>query len=326
MKKSLYAAVLLAALVPFLSFAGGNKESKSSSKEVNIRVGMPKAPPALPVLRMIETNALGNKAKISFTVWDAPENLIAMVQGNEFEMFAFPLTVIAKLYNKGLPVTLTNVNTWGVTYFLTTDSDFKDWSQLKDKTVYIPLQSSPLDVITQFFMNKAGLDPKKDVNIVYVSQMEVTQLLASGKAQYATSIEPQVTAAIMKNPDVRVAYAFENEWKKYTSDSTIIPNAGFGVKNQFLKGNAKLVKEFEAEYEKALNWVVANPKEAAALAEKYLGLKTALVEKAIPNMGLMYKNAFKAKADLNQFWQLLLDFDKTTIGGKVPDENILYKK
>ncbi|MCR5288801.1 MAG: ABC transporter substrate-binding protein, partial [Treponema sp.] len=177
--------------------------------EAVIRVGVPKAPPALPILRMIETNALGNKVSISFTTWDAPEKLIAMVQGKEFDMFAFPLTVIAKLYNKGIPVTLTNVNTWGVTYFITSDPNLKDWSQLKDKTIYVPLQSSPPDVLTQFFLNKAGLDPKKDVHIIYTSQSEVTQMIASGKGQYATSTEPQVTAAKMKNPAVRVAFSFE---------------------------------------------------------------------------------------------------------------------
>jgi len=275
---------------------------------------------------MIESNAMGDKVKLNYTLWDAPENLIAMVQGNEFDMFAFPLTVVAKLYNKGLPVTLTNVNTWGVTYFLTSDPDFKDWSQLKDKTIYVPLKSSPPDVLTQFFISKAGLDPKKDVNIIYATQPEVTQMIASGKAQYATSIEPQVTVAKMKNPSVRVAFSFENEWKKYTSDNTIVPNAGFGAKSDFIKNNPNLVKEFEKQYEIALNWVLANPKEAAALAEKHLGLKAPVVEKSIPNMGLTYKNAFEAKADLNQFWQLLLDFDKSTIGGKVPDDGVLYKK
>ena len=35
-----------------------------------------------------------------------------------------------------------NVNTWGVTYFMTTDPAFETWADLAGKTVYIP--SSPL--------------------------------------------------------------------------------------------------------------------------------------------------------------------------------------
>lgn len=324
MKRFIITILLFLSIITF-AVASPSKE-KDTAQPATIRVGIPKAPPALPILRMIDQNVLGDTTKIEFTVWDAPEQLIAMIQGGEHDMFAFPLTVVAKLYNKGLPVTLTNVNTWGVTYFLTTDPDFKDWSQLKGKTVYIPLKSSPPDAITNFFMAKAGLTPGKDVNIVYVNTPEVTQLLASGKAQYATQIEPQVTAAMMQNKDVRIAYAFENEWKKFTSEDTIIPNAGFGAKMPFINANKELVATFETEYEKALDWVINNPTEAGILAEKYIGLKAGLVTNAIPRMGLMYKNSFDAKADLTQFYTLLNDYDKSIIGGKLPDEKMLYRK
>lgn len=319
MKKSVISAFLMLAVI--LCFAAPKK-----SKETVIRVGIPKAPPALPIIKMIESNAMGDNVKIEFTIWDSPEQLIAMIQGNEHDMFAFPLTVVAKLYNKGLPVVLTNVNTWGVTYFLTTDPDYKDWSDLKGKTVYIPLKSSPPDALTQYFIGKAGLVPGKDVEIIYASTPEVTQMLVSGKALYGTQIEPQVTAAMIQNKNVRIATSFEAEWKKVTSDGTIVPNAGFGGKKNFIKKNAKLVRKFEEEYEKALNWCVSHPEETGKLAEEKLGLKAKIVQTALPRMGLMYKNAYEAKNELTQFYTLLNDFDKKMIGGKLPDEGMLYKK
>ncbi|WP_256729299.1 ABC transporter substrate-binding protein [Treponema parvum] len=324
MKKILLLAITLFIALDFAGFSAS--ENKNGGAKTTIRVGIPKAPPALPILRMIDSQAMGKDVDINFTIWDAPEKLIAMVQSSDFDMFAFPLTVVAKLYNRGVPVTLTNVNTWGVTYFMTTDPNFKNWSDLKNKTVYVPLQSSPPDVITQFFMKKAGLTPKKDVTIIYASIAEVGQMMAAGKAQYITMIEPQVTSVLMQNKNARVAFSFEDEWKKFTDNNTIIPNAGFGAKTKFVKENPELTKRFEQEYEKALNWVLANPDKAASLAEEKLGLKAPVVQKAIPRMGLMYKNAYDAKADLKQFWQLLVDFDPTTIGGKVPDETLLYKK
>ena len=316
MRKILSAATVLFIALNCAAFA----------KDRVIRIGMPKAPPALPVLRIIDSKALGENVKIEYTIWDAPEKLIAMVQSSDFDMFAFPLTVVAKLYNKGIPVTLTNVDTWGVSYFLTTDPALKNWSDLKGKTVYVPLQSSPPDVITQFFMKKAGLTPKKDVTIIYSSLPEIAQMMSAGKIQYATMIEPQVTAILMQNQDARVAFSFEEEWKKVTGNNTIIPNAGFGAKSKFIKDNAELVARFEQEYEKALKWVLQNPEKAAALADSLLGMKAQIVQKAIPRMGLIYKNAYDAKADLQQFWQLLVDFNPMTIGGKIPDEKILYKK
>ena len=319
MKKSVFMAVF--ACMALSVFAASEK-----SKETVIRVGIPKAPPALPIIRMIETNALGDDAKVEFSVWNSPEQLIAMIQGKEQDMFAFPLTVVGKLYNKGMPLMLTNVNTWGVTYFLTSDPDYKDWADLKGKTVYVPLRSSPPDALTQFFIGKAGLVVGKDVELIYASIPEVTQLVVSGKAIYATQIEPQVTACLMQNKSVRVATSFENEWKKVTDDGSIVPNAGFGGRKDFIKKNAEVVAKFEAEYEKALNWVLENPEEAGILAEKYLGLKAGLIKNAIPRMGLYYKNAYDAKKDLDQLYRILNDFDKTMVGGKIPNEGMLYKK
>ena len=79
-------------------------EKAENGEAVVIRLGVPKAPPTLPLLHMADAGLLGDNVKIELDIWDAPEQLIAMVQDGEHDMFAFPLTVAAKLYNKGLPV------------------------------------------------------------------------------------------------------------------------------------------------------------------------------------------------------------------------------
>lgn len=295
-----------------------------SAEPVTIKIGVPTAPPALPVIHMIEENMLGDNVTIELDIWNAPEQLIAMVQGGEHDMFAFPLTVVAKLYNNGLGVRLMNVNTWGVTYFLTTDPDFQSWADLKGKTVYIPLQSSPPDALTQYFLDEAGLKVGEDVEIIYASTAEVASMLASGQAQYATLIEPQVTAAMTQNSDVIRALSFESEWQRTTGTDTMIPNAGFGATQSFIEANPELTAQFQAAYEESVQWVLDNPAEAAALAESYLGMKAPLVQKAIPTMGLYYKSAVDAKAELDTFYNLLNEFDPTMIGGKLPDDGMYY--
>lgn len=301
-------------------------DNVEKTETMAIKLGVPKAPPTLPILYMMEQKVLWEDIDIELDIWDAPEQLLAMAQDGTHDMFAFPLTVVSKLHNKGLDVVLTNVNTWGVTYFVTTDVSLTEWSQLKGKTVYIPLQSSPPDALTQFFLNEAGLKVGEDVEIVYSTTTEISQMLSAGTISYATLIEPQVTAAKMNNADVRVAFSFEEEWKRLKGDESIVPNAGFGTTQHFLDENAEFIAKFETEYEKAVEWVLANPAEASVLAEKYLGLKAALVEKAIPNMGLLYKGVTDAKEELDGFYQLLLDFNPEMIGGKIPNEKMYYTK
>lgn len=297
-----------------------------SQEPAVITVGVPTAPPALPVLRMIETKALGGNVEIKLDIWNEPETLIAMVQDGEHDLFAFPLTVVAKLYSKGLDVRLMNVNTWGVTYFLTSDPEFNSWEDLKGKTVYIPLQSSPPDALTQYFLHEAGLEPGTDVEIVYASTPEVAALLASGEAVYGTLIEPQVTKALTANENLRVALSFEKEWQRVTGTETKIPNAGFGTTQKFIDENPQITADFQRAYEEAAAWVNEHPEEAGALAEKYLGLKAGLVAKALPNMGLEYHSSADSMEELTTFYRLLNDFDPSMIGGKLPDDGMYYEE
>ncbi|KUO75182.1 MAG: hypothetical protein APF77_15775 [Clostridia bacterium BRH_c25] len=297
---------------------------ETSEEPITITVGVPTAPPALPLLRMMETKALGESVKIELDIWNEPEILIAMVQDGGHDMFAFPLTVVSTLYNKGIDVRLMNVNTWGVTYFMTSDPDFKEWADLKGKTVYIPLQSSPPDVLTQYFISEAGLEIGKDVKVIYATTAEVAAMLASGDAVYATLIEPQVTKAMMSNPDLQIAFNFEDEWQRVNNTETKIPNAGFGTTQRFIDENPELVSKFQEAYEEATVWANENPEEMGALAEKYLGLKAPLISKALPNMGLSYKASLDAKEELSMFYQLLYEFNPKMIGGKIADDGMYY--
>ena len=42
---------------------------------------------------MMEAGLLGENVTIDLNVWNSPEELLAMVQGGEHDLYAFPLTV-----------------------------------------------------------------------------------------------------------------------------------------------------------------------------------------------------------------------------------------
>ena len=161
-----------------------------------------------------------------------------MVQGGEHDMYAFPLTVISTLYNKGLDVRLMNVNTWGRHLLHDDRSGFHHLERSGGKTVYIPLQSSPSDALTQYFLNEAGLTVGEDVEVVLRQHRRGSK--PSGpppvRRKYATLIEPQVTSAMKQNSEVRRALSFEEEWQRVTGTDTMIPNAGLAPHRLLLTG------------------------------------------------------------------------------------------
>lgn len=297
---------------------------KTETKKTRINLGVPKAPPTLPILQMIETNAMGDNVELNLDYWNSPEQLIAMTQDNKHDMFALPLTVGAKLHNKGIDIKLTNVNTWGVVYFITTDKNIKEWSDLKGKTIYVPLKSSPADIFAQYFLEKNGVTVGKDVDIKYSTPSEITQLLKAGKIEYGVSLEPQVTNALSGNKNARIAFSYDTEWKKLMGEEKNFPNAGIGATATFIKENEDVMKKFEKEYEKALNYLIENPELAGELGEKHFGLNKEVVIKSMPRLGLMYKDRKNSKESLDSFYKLLFEFDPSTIGGNVPGEEFYY--
>ncbi|MDO5695814.1 MAG: ABC transporter substrate-binding protein [Eubacteriales bacterium] len=303
-------------------------DAKAQDKQEKIEkivIAAPKAPPVMPILRMKEAGLLGD-TEIDLQVWDTPETLIGMVQSDAAAFYAVPLTVVSKLYNKGMGIQVLNTNTWGVASLVTSDPDLTSWSQLKGKKIYVALKSSPVDVFTRYFLKEAGVDPDNDCEIVYGSKAEIAQLIISGEAEYATLIEPQVTAAMMKNKDLRVAFSFEDEWQRIKGDNSRIPTAGFAVSKSFAEEHPQFTADFDAKYKEALQWVIDNPKEAAAMGEEYIGIKAPVLEKAIPKMGLYHVPSSTLKPILDGYYQMLFDFDPSTIGGKVPDEGFYFTK
>ena len=288
-------------------------------------VGVPKAPPTLPLLYMIDSEALRDKAEIAIDVWSAPEQLIAMVQDGKHQMFVLPLTVAAKLRNKGIDVKLTNVNTWNVGFLASTDPTVKTWTDLKGKKLFVPLKSSTPDALTQYFLAHANMKPGKDVEIIYSSMPEIGQLLKANAIENAIEHEPHLAAAIAGNADLRVVLSFEDEWKKLEGEAATIPNAGFGATETFLAQHAELVRFFEKEYEKATLWTVENPEQAGELAEKYLGLKAETIAQAMPRLGLRYRTAAEAEPDAERFYRMLSAFSPETIGKKIPDAMLYWK-
>ncbi len=289
-----------------------------------IKIGAPKAPPILPVLKMIEDNSLGDAVEIQLDYWETPEQLIGMIQGKKNDMYAFPLTVIAKLYNKGMGVRLTNVNTWGVSYLLSSDESVKTWTDLKGKKLYIALQSSPPDIMTQYFLKQAGLS-KDDVEIIYGAKTELAQMMIAGKVENGVTIEPLVSMITTKNPNMHVKLSLQDEWQKVSGKDSRIPTAGIGATVDFAEDNRDLIVAFEEAYQKNLEWIVANPEAAGQLAEEKMGIKKQIIMKAIPNMGMHYKSALDSKPELDEFYQMLYDFNPKTVGGKVPDEKMYFK-
>ena len=52
-----------------------DKEEANDGEEISVKLAVPKAPPVLPVLHMIDAGLLGENVQLDLDVWDAPDIL-----------------------------------------------------------------------------------------------------------------------------------------------------------------------------------------------------------------------------------------------------------
>jgi NitT/TauT family transport system substrate-binding protein len=321
MKKSLFLIlILLVGLVEnygWLADAAG----KDASGPVEVAVSVPKSPTCIPILRMMETGALGPNVKIDLKFYSTMDQLLAVATRNECPMLAMPVNSAVTLYNKGFDIKLLNISVWGGMYLSTTDPACRRWEDLKGKQLYVPAKGSVPDLLAQVFLKKHGLKPGEDVELVYSNHTEIAQLLAAGKVKQAIDAEPFVTANKENVSNYRVLSDFRAEWRKFQGRAAAMPNFGVVVNGKFFTRNKQLMKTFNKAYQEALNWTVANPREAGELVQKHLNANGKLIEKAMPNFNFVFKSAAASRKDLDKYCRVLMSAKPESIGGKLPDES-----
>lgn len=334
MKKGLIAILLLSISLLF----GCGQDTKTNipdaktepvaldaQEQIKVTVGAPKTAVTIPILRIMETNALGDKIKIDLKIFGDTEKMMAIAVSKDYGLLAVSVNTAVTLYNKGLDVRLLNASVWGGMYLSTTDSKCYEWEDLKGKQLYVISKGSVPDIITQHFLKQHGLKIGDNIEVVYSTYPEISQLIKLGKIKYAVDGEPFATANQENIDNYRVILDYVDDWKKTEGSECSLPAYGVVANNVFLSKNEELVKIFNQEYQKALEWALDNPREAGALAEKYLNVDGKLIEKAMPKFNFCFKTSVDAKKDIEQYCTVLASFKPESIGGKAPDEDFYYK-
>lgn len=291
-----------------------------------LRVGILNGPTCVPAAYLIDKNA-----DYTFEQFADPQALLPKMIKKEIDIGFMPVNVAAKVYNTGNKALICcAVTGLGNIKLITTDSDIKRFTDLKDKTVYVAGQGATPEYMFRFLLDENKLDWSEDGDVVLDFSIPTAQLAAqmiSGKIQYAVVPEPFATIAQMKSEKITAALDFQKEYIEITGEKNIYPLSVMVVRKDLAKENKELLDTFLNEYEKAVEWTVANPVEAGNLSEtKGLGLAASVVSKAIPVSNYTYIQAKKAVSQIEALLNIFLNCDKISIGGKLPAKDFYYSK
>ena len=219
------------------------------------------------------------------------------------------------------------VNTLGVLYVVEKGDTVHSFADLKGRTILSTGKGTTPEYVLRYLLTKNGIDPDKDVKIEYYSEAsEVTaQMAATKKDAIAVLPQPYVTAAQMKDSNLRVVLDLTKEWNK-VCDTQLITGVTV-VRTAYAEDHPEEVINFLKDYQKSVEAANNDIDGTAALCEKVgVVAKAAIAKKALPKCNIVYRIGDEMKADVNAYLQVLYDASPAAVGGKLPDGNFYYTK
>ena len=301
----------------------GFGESGPNARTI-MTVVAPKSPAAIPILRMVESNCMGKNVEINLRLYNSTEAMVTLAFRGNYAVMIVPPHTAANLYNKGVNIKVLSVINWGGIYLCTIDPNCSGWDDLEGKEIYVPSKGSVPDILTQYLLDQNNLAVGKNVRIVYSSNAEIAQLIASGRIHYAINVQPYVSSNLKSVKGYRIVSDFAKDWKLTQGKEYSMPSNCAISNSTYLGRNEKLIQNFNRELSNAVEWVVENPEEAGKLANVYLNANAEMITNAMPGFCFKYKSAADAEDDMEKYFTVLYGLKPESIGNKVPDDNLFY--
>ena len=291
-------------------------------EDVQLRVGALKGPTAMGLIRMISDDGVN-----SYTLAGSADELTPKLIKGDLDIICVPANLAAVLYNKteGQVATLA-VNTLGVLYIVENGGEtVRSMADLKGRTLVAAGKGSTPEFGLRYLLEQNGLDPDKDVTVDWKSEhAECVAALAAGTADLALLPQPFVTVAQGKLENLRVALDLTAEWDALDNGSAMITGVAV-ARRDLAEQRPELVDAFLEQYAASVDWVNANPAEAAELiAAQGIIESPAVAEKALPHCNIVCLTGQEMFEKLSGYLQVLAEANPQSVGGALPRDDFYY--
>lgn len=322
MKESIEMKKLWISLVLVFILILSGCEKTPEAFEINVIA--PYGTPVLSMVKMIEENPeITEYVTVNYEPIQASDVLSARLINGEADIAIVPTNLAANLYSKDVGFKIAGVSGGGA-FYIVSNEEINSLEDLKGKTITTIGQGLTPDAVLRYVLTENGLEPDVDVNIEYLAgASELAANYIAGEIDLAMIPQPVLTGVLMQRDDAGVVIDIQNEWKAITGFENY-PQASIIISETLIEDYPELVDNFLAEFDAAEDWLNSNPSEAGVYYENLnIGLKAAIVEKAIPACNLDYQPVSESKEALNAYLDVLYNFNPGLIGGN-PVEEALY--
>ncbi len=311
--------------------AESDETAEKKDKYILVEVGILNGPSGLPFLNQMKNKNLLNGYKLTYDTYAEPSLVIPQLVKNEVQITVLPPNVAAKIYNKNNgAIVMTAVCGNGMLSLITRNKEITSFADLKGQTVYVAGSGATPEYIARYLLKQNEIEAgegEEKVNLDFtIPTAALVSSIIEGKIQNVIIPEPFATSIKQKLNNECSVINIQSEYAKFQKEAKNFPMSVIVVNKEFAKENYDFVKKFMKEYQKTLEWTVANPiKTALNAEEENFSLKKEVIIKAVPNCAFTYIPAKKAKKDIEALLEIFLQNEETSIGGTLPDEGFYFK-
>ncbi len=306
-------SVILAAAVCILALAG-------CAPKAQISVIALKGPTGMGMAYLMEGQGEG---KYSIDLTNMPDDISGLVASGSVDIAAVPINMASALYNRlDGDVRIIAINTLGVLYVLENGNTINSLEDLRGRTLYATGQAATPQYILDYLIEKNGLSG--DVTVEYYQDhAELSALLAAGRVSVGMLPEPNVTATLMSNADMRMALDITKLWSEVCQ--TELVQGCIIVRKEFLEKHKRDVDSFLKDYGSSVEKVNANPGEASEIIARHgIMANEAAAEKAIPNCNMVCYTGDEMRDSARGMLEVLFQMEPKSIGGAMPPSDFYY--
>ena len=294
-------------------------EDAAGSEKTTVKLVVPSGATLVPIA-LLDKDSIADGYSVDLEIIKSSDLLAAKLISGETDFAVIPSNLAAIMFNKGAGFRLAGPVIWGLSYVVTSE-DLTGWDDLRGREVSMIGRGLTPDITFRYLLKENGLDPDKDLEIVYASSAsELVPTFLTGRSGISMMPEPMLTTVLFKKPDTKIFVDIQKEWAKLFGSS--YPQASLVVSGAFAAEHPDFTQVFIEAFSASVNAAIVDPSGAGdAVSALVPELNAGIIADAIPRMNLDFQRAGEAKAALEDYYRVLEAFNPATIGGKMPTDD-----
>lgn len=276
--------------------------------EQPLRVLVPASTAGLPLLRLAG-QVLPDGTRLSCETFLSHPQALARVLRGEADLLLTGTSQGWENYLAGGPLVLVDTGVWAISSLIGAAGapPLSSLGELAGKRLALPFPGSPLDFQTRYLLAHQGLDPDRDLRIVYLAFGQSAPLLLQGKLDAAALPEPLATDLVL-NRGLSRLLEYGRAWAQAFGGDPRSPQVSLFATRSFLAGNSGAVARLVQAWTLASEEVARDPQGAARAHAAVLGLAPEVVASAAAQTLFWVPSAEENFRRVTEYYEAVKDY------------------